>query len=412
MADIPPTTYQTKRFAIATFVYNSDSYVPGALVLGYSLRKYNTGPIDLICIVCGDVSEEAKLVLSRVFDYVIDVDPITHECDVSRWKRFRANYDWIHSCFTKLHVFQLTCYERVLLLDSDMIALRSCDDLFTLQIELPTGNLSGDSSSLCPTGTVHSRENVALSLRHTYGISGCTLLLHPSQDDFGGMMTDLHRQKPYGNTSFNAGPDEQLVTLYFLNKNKHWTHLGNEYARIAWKDPSVLELGQKLMDGEEAEAPRDAATRPSKTFFQSSTISAPPAPSKPAKKWDKPQKSKKFSGKGEKMGSGDAEVSPLQPTCLVHFVTDKPFLPYATDWPDFAIWRRDARELCALANKTAKEGEAKLEVWFRVGSLKKEKVAPETLPEVSILNSDPQRCVRLTTFLQTLHLPYTPVSSS
>lgn len=51
-------------------------------------------------------------------------------CSVKRWKRFEYMYKWVHSCFTKFNAYQLTSYDRILLLDADMMALSSLDDLF------------------------------------------------------------------------------------------------------------------------------------------------------------------------------------------------------------------------------------------------------------------------------------------
>ncbi|KAA6377685.1 MAG: putative Glycosyl transferase family 8 protein, partial [Streblomastix strix] len=234
------------RYAIATTVMLGDSYMPGALVLAYTLRKNIHVPCDLIVMVTQEVTQGARRTLTQLFDYVIEVEKIQWECNVHRWGRFQSMYRWIHYCFTKMNIFQMDVYDKILLLDADMIALTSLDTLFTADIKLPTGTLSGTVFTDLPTGTLLTREMIINSLTTCYGIAGCTLLLHPDKQDFTNLLRDLTINPTYGNTQFNSGPDEQLITRYFLQKNGGWVHLGGEYSCTAWKSKELIRRALRL----------------------------------------------------------------------------------------------------------------------------------------------------------------------
>jgi hypothetical protein len=66
VADVPP------RVAWVTLVMKGDSYTPGALVVGHSLRRSQTRA-ELVVMVTEDVSAIARAHLALVFDHVIDV---------------------------------------------------------------------------------------------------------------------------------------------------------------------------------------------------------------------------------------------------------------------------------------------------------------------------------------------------
>jgi alpha-N-acetylglucosamine transferase len=61
------------------------------------------------------------------------VDKLDWECNIPNWTRYSDAYiPWLDSCFTKLMAFQLTVYDFLLLLDADMMALNTVDDLFSI----------------------------------------------------------------------------------------------------------------------------------------------------------------------------------------------------------------------------------------------------------------------------------------
>eukprot|EP00735_Rhodelphis_limneticus_P012238 TRINITY_DN544_c0_g1::TRINITY_DN544_c0_g1_i1::g.10492::m.10492 TRINITY_DN544_c0_g1::TRINITY_DN544_c0_g1_i1::g.10492 ORF type:complete len:323 (+),score=45.90,sp/Q9R062/GLYG_MOUSE/28.30/4e-17,Glyco_transf_8/PF01501.15/6.7e-29 TRINITY_DN544_c0_g1_i1:115-1083(+) len=108
--------------AFVTFV-DDDKFVDGARVLAYSLIAFRT-PHDLICLAGESVSDEKLESLDEIFDDVIVVDDIhLPENAMSRTP------DRVQSSFKRLHAWELTEYERIVLIDPDVLPLSSLDEL-------------------------------------------------------------------------------------------------------------------------------------------------------------------------------------------------------------------------------------------------------------------------------------------
>lgn len=134
----PPEMFNkdgTCKYAYVTLVMLGDTYVAGAIMVAYSVRKAGS-LADLVVLVTPDVSENGKDVLRKFFTHVIEVDFIT----VPNWRvQKQPHRKYLELVFTKFHLFNLTQYEKVLLIDADAIVLKHPDHLFTLNT--PAGSL-------------------------------------------------------------------------------------------------------------------------------------------------------------------------------------------------------------------------------------------------------------------------------
>lgn len=115
-------------YAIATLVMNGVEYVPGAVCLAKSIRRFHQD-IDLICMVTEDVSSEE---LEKWYNKVVIVDPICVEAPNVGGKRATTIYYWISRAPTKWHILQFEEYEKILFMDADMIVVNPIDQLFLL----------------------------------------------------------------------------------------------------------------------------------------------------------------------------------------------------------------------------------------------------------------------------------------
>jgi hypothetical protein len=126
-------TKQKPKYAITTLLFGNDSYLPGILLLGSSIKKVMPKSyekyITLCCMVTHDISKEAKSIISKIYDRIIDVDYlqippnlIKHNVPFMR--------DLYSKTFTKLRIFEMTEYDKVLFLDADMLVLKK--DVFSL----------------------------------------------------------------------------------------------------------------------------------------------------------------------------------------------------------------------------------------------------------------------------------------
>lgn len=109
-----------------------DNYVPGALLLGSSIRKANPRKANMItlgCMVAKDVSKEARLLLEKVFDVVKEVEYIEINPNLINHAN-EATRKIYAKTFTKLRCFEMTEYDKILFMDADTLVLK--DDIFSL----------------------------------------------------------------------------------------------------------------------------------------------------------------------------------------------------------------------------------------------------------------------------------------
>ncbi|MFI5299513.1 MAG: glycosyltransferase family 8 protein [Polyangiales bacterium] len=109
--------------AYVTTICNGDGYLPGAEVLGRSLRDH-CGQELMLALVTPDVSLPARARLAEQGWTIRDVDPIGNPSPHSALMPRFANV------FTKLRAWELIDFDRVVLLDCDTIVLHNVDDLF------------------------------------------------------------------------------------------------------------------------------------------------------------------------------------------------------------------------------------------------------------------------------------------
>lgn len=115
-----------RRFAYAAAIWGSSpGFALGALVLGSALRRSGTEH-DLALLHTDEVPASTLTLLAEVWS-LHRVDHI--EADSALFHLKGTRFDGV---FTKLHVFGLCEYEKVLMLDLDLAVLRCPDELFDL----------------------------------------------------------------------------------------------------------------------------------------------------------------------------------------------------------------------------------------------------------------------------------------
>ncbi|KAL4854448.1 Inositol phosphorylceramide glucuronosyltransferase 1 [Chlorella vulgaris] len=128
---------KTAKEAYATLLY-SDDFLLGVRVLGQSLRETGTTR-DLAVLATEGVSSQAADTLQKDGWKVHRVGLLanpgtwTQEASQARHRRRRLQFRFparFYGVYTKLLIFNLTQYERVVYLDADAIAARNMDELF------------------------------------------------------------------------------------------------------------------------------------------------------------------------------------------------------------------------------------------------------------------------------------------
>jgi hypothetical protein len=241
-----PSPRASAQRAFVTLVMLGDSYVPGALVLAHSIRSAGSRAA-LVVMVSSDVSPAARTDLKLVFDEVIEVDLLQGRAIHQEWKRYtkagsaghgRTMYEWIDKSFTKFNVLALTQYDRVCLLDADMLCVGSPDGIFDLRA--PAG-LCSTIVDIAGNESMHGRrlthQQVESSWR-SYGMRGCLYMVRPNRAHFKLVQDTLREYGGYGERRFYIGADEKLMTDLFLDE---WTHAHWQYGCNSWKSaPDVI----------------------------------------------------------------------------------------------------------------------------------------------------------------------------
>jgi lipopolysaccharide biosynthesis glycosyltransferase len=114
------------RVAFVTLVTNNE-YVVGALVLAWTLRNKSGSSVPVVVLVTEFVSEEGRAALARAGLVVKPVPIIKNPTRVLL--SGPAHSAW-SDVYTKLHVWSLTEYKKVVFLDADMLVLKDLRHLF------------------------------------------------------------------------------------------------------------------------------------------------------------------------------------------------------------------------------------------------------------------------------------------
>ncbi|KAH6898863.1 family 8 glycosyl transferase [Thelonectria olida] len=114
--------------AYCTLLTN-DGYVPAALVLAKSLRNTDTTLPLVVLVVPGTVSDESRKKLQVLYDDIIEVPAIS---GISNNNLMTIGRPDLHLTLTKLNLWSLAQYERVLYLDADTLVIANLDHLFSL----------------------------------------------------------------------------------------------------------------------------------------------------------------------------------------------------------------------------------------------------------------------------------------
>jgi len=142
------------KYAMCTLVMLGDFYAVGALVMGYSFKKYNKN-IETIIMITRDVSDKFKKKLKEIYDRVILIN-YTFCSTTMNTKRIADRYvGWINYSFTKWKCLLFEEYDKILFIDADLLILDNIEEIFKLKP--PAGiffNPAG-KNELFPSGMVH-----------------------------------------------------------------------------------------------------------------------------------------------------------------------------------------------------------------------------------------------------------------
>ncbi|KAG5353669.1 hypothetical protein C0989_003806 [Termitomyces sp. Mn162] len=126
-------------YAFVTLI-SSDSYLPGALALAGALKDVHPSPavppeveFQTVCLVTPETVDVSTIkLLRKVFDIVIGVETILQQDEAGLALLGRLD---LNTVLTKLHIFRLTQFSKIIFLDADVLPIRPISHLFTLPHE-------------------------------------------------------------------------------------------------------------------------------------------------------------------------------------------------------------------------------------------------------------------------------------
>ncbi|KAE9400610.1 hypothetical protein BT96DRAFT_1097333 [Gymnopus androsaceus JB14] len=126
-------------YAFVTLL-TSDHYLPGALTLVAALRDIHPSPaispevdFQTVCLVTPETVDVSTIkLLRKTFDVVVGVELIAQKDEKGLALLGRPD---LNEVLTKLHVFRLTQYSKIIFLDADVLPIRPLSHLFTLPHE-------------------------------------------------------------------------------------------------------------------------------------------------------------------------------------------------------------------------------------------------------------------------------------
>ena len=104
----------------------NDSYLPGVSVLCKTIKRYNKYPIYVM--VSNDVSETTCNRLTTICDGIIHVPTISSQYS-------DKTVSWDNSAYTKLNLWNMIEFDKIVYIDADAMLISSTDELFDLNTE-------------------------------------------------------------------------------------------------------------------------------------------------------------------------------------------------------------------------------------------------------------------------------------
>jgi glycogenin glucosyltransferase len=198
--------------AYATTLTHGDAYAPGVEALGRSLVATGTTE-PMVLMVTADVPRAARERLASQGWILRDIEPVKNPTPAHQ--QLFPRFDKV---FTKLRAWELDEFDKVVLLDADMVVLQPIDELF----ERP--ELSAAPDFLRP-----DRFN-----------SG-SMVLEPSRDKLARMLTALSRTTTYdgGDQGFLNGFFGDWYTGPASHRLPTWYNLPNFIYQFMQAHPSL-----------------------------------------------------------------------------------------------------------------------------------------------------------------------------
>ncbi|KAF5375112.1 hypothetical protein D9758_000170 [Tetrapyrgos nigripes] len=245
------------RKAAYTTLLTRSSYLPGLLTVWHGLKRVNS-KYPLVVMVTPELPQEARDILRRNDIPMYQIDTLLPAPDRHSVAEHDARFG---DTWTKLRAFELVDFERVVLLDSDMIVMKNMDELMNLPLEAdeiaaahacacnpmkishyPIDWIPANCAHTAVTGPLADPPSWAPSAPRPYGqLNSGLVVLNPSAKLSAAVIHYLDTQ-PLDEFAF---PDQDLLAAFFRGKWKplRWYYNALKPLRVIhpqlWRDDEV-----------------------------------------------------------------------------------------------------------------------------------------------------------------------------
>lgn len=195
------------KYAYVFLLYGDSEYFLGTILAGYTLKK--TKPKhDVVLMVTNDVPEKQINILRTYFNKIITVNYIDTHPD-----NFVKDDTRFTKVFTKLNLFNLTEYDKVLMLDVDIFIVHNVDHLF----ELPTPAAHFRNKKLDHASKIDS-DLITLKDNRIYGgVNAGTMLLKPDTNEFNEIIEEIKNPLKFK----LLGPEQDYLSYRYREEIYH-----------------------------------------------------------------------------------------------------------------------------------------------------------------------------------------------
>lgn len=200
------------KYAYVTVLYGNNIYLTGALVLGYSLKRTKTIH-DRVILITPDVGNENQLYLSKIYTHIIPINytNVNPEIFSEQNTRFR-------DVFTKLECLSLIQYDKIILLDLDMIIAKNIDHLFKL---IPPAACI--KKYYVPYGKIIPQNMICKNNKLVGSINAGLMLLKPDLKELDDIKIEINKNEQINKYKY---PEQDYLSLRYCGK---WTSITFNY---------------------------------------------------------------------------------------------------------------------------------------------------------------------------------------
>lgn len=221
--------------AFVTLV-SSDAYLPGALAQVAALRDLHTAPdahnVVYLCLVTPETVDVSTIkLLRKAFDLVVGVE-VLEDVD-ERGLKLLGRPD-LTTVLTKLHVFRLVQYSKIIFLDADVLPLRPLTHLFQLPHEFSAAPdvgwpdiFNSGVLVLSPGEDKFNELNDLLKSKGTWD-GGDQGILNEWRGNNWNRLSFTYNTTPTAAYTYAPAYERfgsQISALHFIGKNKPWNSI-------------------------------------------------------------------------------------------------------------------------------------------------------------------------------------------